>query len=513
MPKRKTLTLREKIQIIQMSEGKSHRTLADQFQISKTQITGILKRKVELLGAYESDANPDRKRQCQNTGYAQIDAIVFEWFSRMRSLSIPVSGPMIQTKALDIAKALNQPNFKASGGWLSRFKSRHIIGCNRISGEKSTVSQETIDNWHERLQTILEGYQPRDIFNMDETGLYYRALPDKTLAVKGTDVSGGKKSKERLTASLCVNQLGEFEKTLVIGKSLHPRCFRNLDIRRLPVIWRANKKAWMNTALFEEWVRDFNCRMLSQGRHVILLLDNAPSHPHELQLSSTKLVYLPANATSCLQPLDQGIIQAMKLQYRRRLLQHVITKADNNPDPQAICKSIDVHLAVTWLHAAIRDIKASTVQKCFYRTGITTATPVDLTDDEDDIPLAELLRQTTTALKLVEPMSTEEYIAMDDSCPSHDSLDDGWEVRLIQEATTAPDESELASDDETEVTPDKQITDGEALDMLATLRDHFLKKNYCQTVDLLMATQQQFEEEKIAKCTSQPTIDSFIKRV
>jgi len=203
----------------------------------------------------------------------------------------------------------------------------------------------------------------------------------------------------------------------------------------------------------------------------------------------------------------------MKLQYHRCLLQHVITKADKYSEPQAICKSIDVHLAVTWLHAAIHDVKATTMQKCFYRTAITTGQPVDLTDDEDDIPLAELLRRTITALKLVEPMSTEEYTVMDNSCPSHDSLDDGWEVRLIQESTTAPDEPELASDEETEGTPDKQITDWKAMEILATLRDHFLKKNYCQTVDLLMVTQQQFEEEKIAKCTSQPTIDSFIKRV
>jgi hypothetical protein len=38
--------------------------------------------------------------------------------------------------------------------------------------------------------------------------------------------------------------VGEMEKPLVIGKAAKQRCFMNLKIKNLPVIWRNNKKAW-----------------------------------------------------------------------------------------------------------------------------------------------------------------------------------------------------------------------------------------------------------------------------
>lgn len=73
--------------------------------------------------------NPDRKRPHHNPVYSQVDAIVFDWYSNMRSHDIAVTGPMIQNKALEVAKSLNQPDFKASGGWLYGFKCRHLIGA------------------------------------------------------------------------------------------------------------------------------------------------------------------------------------------------------------------------------------------------------------------------------------------------------------------------------------------------------------------------------------------------
>ena len=51
----------------------------------------------------------------------------------------------------------------------------------------------------------------------------------------------------------------------MIGKAAKPRCFRNLDIRKLPVEWRSNKKAWMTSQIMEEWLTAFNGRMKMQN--------------------------------------------------------------------------------------------------------------------------------------------------------------------------------------------------------------------------------------------------------
>jgi hypothetical protein len=44
----------------------------------------------------------------------------------------------------------------------------------------------------------LEGYKQRDIYNADETGLFYNVLPDRTLALKGESCHVGKTPKTDL---------------------------------------------------------------------------------------------------------------------------------------------------------------------------------------------------------------------------------------------------------------------------------------------------------------------------
>ena len=48
---------------------------------------------------------------------------------------------------------------------------------------------------------------------------------------------------------------GEKIRPLVIEKSKKPRCFNNVAINSLPVLYKANKKAWMISALYEKWLK------------------------------------------------------------------------------------------------------------------------------------------------------------------------------------------------------------------------------------------------------------------
>jgi len=68
--------------------------------------------------------------------------------------------------------------------------------------------------------------------------------------------------------------VGDMEKPLVIGKSVKPRCFKNLDVSKLPVIRCANKKAWMTGSIMENWLIQFNNRLIRENRKIILFLDN-----------------------------------------------------------------------------------------------------------------------------------------------------------------------------------------------------------------------------------------------
>lgn len=163
---------------------------------------------------------------------------------------------------------------------MESFRKRHQLVFNEHCGESSEVNSETIEEWVAKLPSIIEGYEPENITNSDETGLFFCALLKKSLCVKGEKCSGGKLCKKRLTVFLCGFVSGEMEKALVIGKAAKPRCFRNMDIQKLPVEWRSDKKAWMTSQIMEEWLTAFNGRMKVQNRHVLLFSDNATCQPH-----------------------------------------------------------------------------------------------------------------------------------------------------------------------------------------------------------------------------------------
>ena len=99
-------------------------------------------------------------------------------------------------------------DFKASNGWLEHFKKHFGLRQTRIVGEAGDVSITTIKTWMEGLPEIIQGYPADDIWNVDESGLFFKALPDAGLAKKTKKCKGGKKSKERLTVAFFVSSSG-----------------------------------------------------------------------------------------------------------------------------------------------------------------------------------------------------------------------------------------------------------------------------------------------------------------
>ena len=93
-------------------------------------------------------------------------------------------------------------DFVASRGWLDRFKHRHGIRRLKITGEKLSINKSTIEPFrNELLQVINEkNVSAEKIYNADESGLFWRMLPDKTLAGHNEKVAPGRKViKERIT--------------------------------------------------------------------------------------------------------------------------------------------------------------------------------------------------------------------------------------------------------------------------------------------------------------------------
>ena len=107
----------------------------------------------------------------------------------------------------------------------------------------------------------------------------------------------------------------------------------NVTKSELPVMWRANAKAWATPQFFTEWIHEVSAPSVKKCLRekglplkCLLLLDNASAHPPGLEDSvkefyHIQVKFLPPNTTPILQPIDQQVISNFKTLYTKGLLQ------------------------------------------------------------------------------------------------------------------------------------------------------------------------------------------------
>ena len=116
-----TKTLKEKCEILShIEKGMTNKGAADKFGVPKNTIATQIKNKEIVFQALEESAPSTKKlRGCQ---YEKVGKVLFEWFVSQRSQNIPIDGSIIQKVGLFFAEKLEIPDFKASDGWLVKWK-------------------------------------------------------------------------------------------------------------------------------------------------------------------------------------------------------------------------------------------------------------------------------------------------------------------------------------------------------------------------------------------------------
>ena len=123
------------------------------------------------------------------------------------------------------------------------------------------------------------------MFDANQTWLYLY----KTFTFKGEKYSGGKNIKERVTVLVGANMDGSKKlPLLMIGKSAKPKCFKS--VRSLPVQYKSNKKPWMTSKLFENWLVTLDKILYSSNRKILLFIDNCTAHSKTPKLKCIKFV-------------------------------------------------------------------------------------------------------------------------------------------------------------------------------------------------------------------------------
>ena len=127
----------------------------------------------------------------------------------------------------------------------------------KIYCEVSSADEEAAYRFPDNFTNLKseKGYLPEQIFNVDETSLFWKKMPARSYISKQTEVMPGfKVANNRLTIILGGNSAGDMKlKLLVVYRCRKPQAFKNIHLDSLPVVWKCNSKAWVMRSIFTEW--------------------------------------------------------------------------------------------------------------------------------------------------------------------------------------------------------------------------------------------------------------------
>lgn len=497
--KRRDLSITEKQRILGEFDKLPklpQREAAFRLNISQASLSRLLKNRSTIEGQQKSD----RKRRRFGKDPV-VETAVIRWITNAKEKNAPLSGPLVKEKAEEFALKLGKEDFKATDGWFSRLKKREGLQQKILHGDGQSGDFTSTQKW---LQTewpkIREVYSDEDIWNANESGIFYRALPDSTLTFNRDFKKGSKRTKERFTALFCCSMSGEKKRILVIGRFKKPRCFKGIS---LPVDYKANNSGLMTSDLFTEWLTEWNTKFRRQNKSILLLCDKCSAHQKDLNLRNIKIAFLPSNTTSIIQPCDQGVIQVVKANYRREMCKIILRQIDtSDSSAHEIAKKFNLLDSVVLMNNAWENIDPITIRNCWCKSGLIVGphekpvmfvTPPTFSDGR------EMPNEIWTAWLSVDDnlqvtsLQTDEEIVKDVRFSIKNS-----DLIVLETDPEDPDELE---DEET------LPTVGEMINAMDTLRKGLLSRNF-NDFHLLRKFEQSVNQLVDRELTQQ-TIDKF----
>ncbi|XP_048515470.1 jerky protein homolog-like [Athalia rosae] len=199
------------------------------------------------------------------------------------------------------------------------------------------------------------------------------------------EAPGFKKDKTRVTIAACCNADGSCKLPLVvIGKSAKPRKLKNQSKNT-----SYQKNCWMTAQLFKDWfksefvpqVTDFLKKSGLPAR-AVLLIDNCKAHL-SLKVGEIETMFFPPKVTSIIQPLDQGILECLKIRYKNTLFTEIFNAQKNNDSDKEFTKTISQKETIDWISQYWNEIYSFTIYKCRNRL-LTIDTREVATQTEND---------------------------------------------------------------------------------------------------------------------------------
>lgn len=419
-----TLSINEKNEIIEFVEKNtdvSHTRVAEIFSnkfkktIGRRSILNYAKNKSKIATTLTTNSlltNCSREMK-----FSGIDDRLSEWLDMVETQGGCYNEAIIKEKAMQIAEKLQLDEFKASNGWLFKFKARHKIGEKYLSGESFNFKKDDFEGFYTEIRLKMSIYEDKNIYNCDETALFYKMIPSKSLVMKARN--GIKANKDRLSIMFCVNKDGSDKlKPLIIGKSKNPRALKNFSYNSL-CDYSNNDSAWMTTVIFNQWLMNIDKKMKAEKRKILMLFDNCPSHKITYNADNIEIVYLPKNSTAITQPLDSGIIRSFKSKFYHYILSKIVSKISETRSAYELYKELTIKDAILYTNWAWKDVTAEVIKRCWIHAGYYNSLE---TNELNNVKLnsSKTIESTNTEfdmimehLKIIDPVSEDALLDLE----------------------------------------------------------------------------------------------------
>lgn len=467
---RKAISLETKLEIVQRHErGEGTNSIARSFSLSASTISTVIKNSAKIKEASERTSSLQAKRHCKSREpiMERMENLLRMWIDEETRKHMPLSTALITAKALSIFEDLkvemgvgDDVKFLGSKGWFEKFKNRGGLHSLKLTGEAASADTPAAEAFKPEFKDKIEegGYTAKQTINFDETGLYPKKMSSKTfIAEEEKSAPGFKASKDRVTLVLGGNAEGDLKlKPMLVYHSENPRALKGYIKEYLPVIWKSNKKAWVTTVLTQSYVtsylsptlRDYAAKNNLANRF-LLLLDNAPSHPHSMGdwCDNIEVAFLPPNTTSLIQPMDQGVIATFKAYYQRRTMKQLLDATDgpDKPTIKEFWKGYNIKNAIDNIAASWKEVSAATMNGCWKKLWPECVHGFEVFDGKETVS-AVRKELVTLSHKLgfdevdeddvqelldshAEPLSTEELIQLEQEKAHQEDDDEEEPVR------------------------------------------------------------------------------------
>lgn len=399
---RRIIDLETKVKVIRFYEGgKSVSVIARLLDMPQSTIATILRNRDKLTEAAKGSASMKLTRltKMREGPISDMESLLMSWIEEEARNGNTLTASAIKAKAKSVFEMLKEKagpdcdvEFSASSGWYMRFKNRYSVDS---VVDSISADIKTVDEFAETLDELISegGYVPEQIFNMDDTYLFWKRIP-----LEGVNDKKPEPSKDVVTVLLGGNAAGYKLKPLVV--------WSNNDVPEktdLPVHCKSRLKLMQHVfheiflSLYIDEIKKY-CADRSVPFKVLLLVDGS----HFVSVDDVKVVVLPQPAKKLVQPTDQGMFAAFKAYYLQRTLTAL---QESNKVAFEFWKEYDAYRFMNNIALAWDDVPKECMTGVWRK--ILTRFPIEPWNDDEIVKIAKSVMEAAETLNINESEEVE----------------------------------------------------------------------------------------------------------